>query len=509
MSLLSCMFSWETLLLCITVVLLIRYYMNQKWQVLCKLGIPHDPPSIRGLGNLGTILKDPDNIFKMDAINKKKFGYIYGNYNGLIPQITVGDPKILKHIFIKDFETFPIRQKIFTKVNGPELNSGVNLVGGQEWRRIRNTLSPTFSAAKLKQMMGIIDNCVEHTVEKLRKHVKEDDGEFQTKDIFGSLSLDVICASAFSTNLYGKDNTESIETKKMAMKFFDFTISGSPIFLLFYMFPWTETIAAKLGVTLFNKECVRYFSSLVDMVIKRRETSNLKSRTDLLQLMLEAEVPESKITQDSAKGMSRQEIVGNSLIMMLAGFETTGNAMMFLAFNLARHMDVQEKLYEEIQQALEEYGSFTYEAVNGMKYLNQCINESLRLYGPLPRNSRYAEKDFNVDGVHIPKGVMVKVPVYGMSYDEEYWDEPKLFKPERMEDMSKIDPMVFQPFGAGPRNCVGMRLALLEIRVAMCKLLNEFSFEVASDTPSAPMEVTFKGAMRPKKNFHLKAVPRN
>jgi len=98
-------------LLIVTVVLLTYYFIHQKWQVLKKLNIPHNPPSLRMFGNIGENTKDPDLLFKGQLNMKKKFGNIYGSYSGLNLEISICDSKILKHIFIKEFSSFPDRRK--------------------------------------------------------------------------------------------------------------------------------------------------------------------------------------------------------------------------------------------------------------------------------------------------------------------------------------------------------------------------------------------------------------
>ena len=503
-------FSIETLVLLGTVLLLIRYYVQKKWQVLKKLNIPHNPPSLRKLGNIMEDAKNPDSFFTTQVENKKKFGKVWGAYNGLNPEITIADPKILKQIFIKEFSIFSDRTKSFTTVSGEEMNTGVNLISGEQWKRVRNTLSPSFSSSKMKEMFGIIDGCVDATLNRLSKMLKEEDGRFEAKEVFSRLSLDVICSAAFSTNV----NAQTTDGKpppiiEKAKQTFNFSVFGRPWFLLVVLFPSFEKFLKLIKFSIFPKESMTYFSSLVDRLLKTRSGKAEKQRTDLMQLMIQAKISDEDVKNGVAKGLTKTEIVGNSMIMLLAGYETTANAMTFLAYNLATHQNIQKKLTQELQDALEEHGKLTYDVVNKMKYLDMCMNESLRLYGLLPRNSRYCDQEITIDDVTIPKGTMVIVPVYGLSHDEEYWDNPFEFNPERMEDMSKIDPIIFQPFGAGPRNCIGMRFAIMEIKLAFCKILQRFSLDVSDDTPEPPLDIVFRASVQPKKSFHLKITPRS
>ena len=507
------LFSWisvETIVLLLTVLFLIRFYIHRKWQVLKKQNIPHNPPSIRKLGNLLENIKNPNAIFTAQIENKKKFGRICGAYDGLHPRVTIYDPDVLKQIFIKEFSSFSRRSNNFRRINGKELNLGVNIISGEHWKRVRNTLSPSFSSSKMKEMFGIIDGCIDATLNRLSKILKEKDEQFEAKEVFSRLSLDVICSAAFSTKVNAQTNDgKPPQIIEKAQKAFDFSVFGRPWFLLVILFPSIERLLELFKFSIFSKETILYFSSLVDRLIQTHSSQTEKQRTDLMQLMLQARISDKDVKNGISKGLTATEIVGNSMILMLAGFDTTANAMIFLAYNLATHQDVQKKLIQELDDALEDHGKLTFDVVNKMKYLEMCINESLRLYGIVPINSRFCDKDVTIGDITISKGTRVIAPVYALSHDEEYWDKPYEFNPERMEDMSKIDPIIFQPFGAGPRNCIGMRFAMMEIKLAFCKILQRFSLDVTDDTPEPPLDVVFKASVQPKKSFHLKIKQRS
>uniref|UniRef100_A0A6G1RU84 Cytochrome P450 family 3 subfamily A member 4 n=1 Tax=Hypotaenidia okinawae TaxID=2861861 RepID=A0A6G1RU84_9GRUI len=101
------------------------------------------------------------------------------------------------------------------------------------------------------------------------------------------------------------------------------------------------------------------------------------------------------------------------------------------------------------------------------------------------------------------------IPAYVLHRDPEYWPEPDEFRPERFSKDSKesIEPYAFLPFGAGPRNCIGMRFAFLTMKVAVVVLLQNFSFRTCKDTP-IPLVLDTKGFMQPKDPIVLKMVPR-
>nr|CAB3235809.1 cytochrome P450 CYP3-like member 3 [Phallusia mammillata] len=424
---------------------------------------------------------DPDSFFKKDLERKKKFGLVYGSYAGLNPHIIVADPEILKQVQIKEFGVFRDRQRTLNRVNGKEMNKALTSATGDHWKRLRTSMSPLFSTTKLKEMIGIIEGCTDKMVENLNRILKDDDEKFSPKQVLTKLSLDVICSSAFNVDMHTQDSSnENSQLFKMAKKLFDMKRGTRIAFLLFFIFPPLQRVAELFNYSILPSESIRHFAGLVDAVIKNKDYD--QSRIDLMIQMLNLEISEAE-TKTATKGLTRNEIVGNSILMILAGFETTGNTMLFVIYNLANYKDAQERARQEVKKDVEKHGGLTYEVMSGLKYLTQCINETLRIYPAVVRNSRYCEKEITINGVTIPAGCHVDIPNYGFGRDEEYWDEPLKFKPERMEDMSKINPIVFQPFGAGPRNCIGMRFALIEMKMAISKILLNFEVDMCPDTP--------------------------
>nr|NP_001122348.1 cytochrome P450 CYP3-like member 3 [Ciona intestinalis]ABI20700.1 cytochrome P450 CYP3-like member 3 [Ciona intestinalis] len=500
--------SLETWILILTSFILIRLYIHKRWQVLKDLNIPHDPPTILGVGNMSKFFKDSDAGYKRHLELKQKFGPIYGHYIGLSPHVYVGDPEILKQIMIKEFHIFPDRQRNFQNANGKEFNDNLTAISGKQWKRVRDTLSPTFTSSKLKEMFGIVEDCADSFVQNIGTINSDDDGRFQPAVAFSKVALDSICSAAFGVNVdsQSKPQGQEPEVVKMALKLFNYPVFKNPFFLIFLMFPWTEQIAKVFDYSLLPKDCLRYFARLAKTVKKNK--TNVKQRVDIMQTLINSEITDNDVKNGATKGLTEIEVTANSLLMMFGGFETTASAMVFLAYNLAVYKDAQHKCREEIEQVIAKHGGLTYEAMNDLKYLMQCLNESLRLYPPAPMNSRYCERDITIHGLTIKKGITVQIPVYGMGRDEEFWEDPLVFKPERMLDMNEIDPMIFQPFGAGPRNCIGMRFALLEIKISFAKLLQKFHLDVCEDTPAAPIDVSFKSGMRTKQDLFLKVTAR-
>ncbi len=152
----------------------------------------------------------------------------------------------------------------------------------------------------------------------------------------------------------------------------------------------------------------------------------------------------------------------DSFLFFIAGFDTSSTLLSFMAYELCVNPDIQQRLYEEIEETHRSLNgkTLTYDVVQNMKYLDMVVSETLRLWPPAPNTDRECVKDYNHDDGQckftIEKGAVLLIPIIGLHLDEKYWDNPTKFNPERFSDDNKknITPGTYLPFGVGPRNCI-------------------------------------------------------
>merc|ERR1712233_164127 len=174
-----------------------------------------------------------------------------------------------------------------------------------------------------------------------------------------------------------------------------------------------------------------------------------------------------------------------AIVFILAGFETTASTLTSLSYCLAKNPDVLEKLVEEVDRVVEDSeGKIDQESIREMPYLEACIKETLRLLPPVFRTDRTCVKDWEEDRLFIPKGMNISVPVFAIHHDPSIWADPETFQPERFlkEQESSIQACSWLPFGGGPRQCIGERFAMVEMKIAMTKLLSKFRIEANERT---------------------------
>ncbi|XP_053212551.1 uncharacterized protein LOC128396055 [Panonychus citri] len=412
-----------------------------------------------------------------------KYGKVYGVYDGLQPHLVVGDPELLRHICVKDFHIFPQSFR-FASLHPIEESFLIN-VCGDKWKRIRSLLTPTFSSGKLKKMFSLMKVCVQDAKSQLTLMTtsKEDDSvgmeaQFDPKYFWGRYNMDVIAKCCFATSLNVYDNSDDIFLRNFT-EFFQ----GNPFKLLsFAVAPgW---ILKALKLSFFPTKNLEFLRDLTLALIEKRKNKDNKA-DDFLQLLLDLESEnepdkESESSTGKKSQLTSDEIVGASIIFLVAGYETTSTLLTWACYRLATNPEIQEKLFQEVSNS----DIFDYEVLNSLPYLDAVLSETLRIDSPIIMFQRHAHADYILPGtsVKIEKGTPVTIPIYAIHHDPEHYPEPEIYDPNRFLNGS-VKPFTFCPFGAGPRICIGMRFALINAKLSLAVLIRNFCLFTTDATP--------------------------
>ncbi|XP_063926337.1 probable cytochrome P450 6a14 [Zophobas morio] len=221
-----------------------------------------------------------------------------------------------------------------------------------------------------------------------------------------------------------------------------------------------------------------FFMNLVHEVIEYRE-KNGDSRNDFIQSLIEIKKSGSLTVED---------IAAQTFVFFLAGLETSALLMAWTLYELAKNLEIQEGLRDEICEVLEKFdGRICYQSLQEMKYFDQVMNETMRKFPPVPFVNRVCTKDYKIpeEDTIIEKGTAVVIPILGIHRDADYYPDPEKFDPGRFseENKKKMPSCAYIPFGKGPRSCIGMRLGLLQAKVGLCGLVRNFRFTLNEKTP--------------------------
>jgi cytochrome P450 len=203
--------------------------------------------------------------------------------------------------------------------------------------------------------------------------------------------------------------------------------------------------------------------------------------------------------------MSDDLIRDQLLTMLIAGHDTSTALLAWTLCLLGQHPDVLQQVQAEVDAVLGAEPP-AFEQLNGLKYLEQVIKESLRLYPPIHLGMRIAATDLEFQGYHIPAGARVLYSIYLSHRMPEYWPDPEKFDPDRFRpEQNRTRPaFVYVPFGGGPRICIGFAFAEVEVKVVLARLLQMFELTLLNDDVHAHMGAT----LEPRPGVMMKAKRR-
>uniref|UniRef100_A0A674NRT5 Cytochrome P450 3A n=1 Tax=Takifugu rubripes TaxID=31033 RepID=A0A674NRT5_TAKRU len=493
-------FSIETWTLIALVITLITVYGYAPYGFFKKVGIPGPKP----WPFIGTFLNYKKGVHHFDEECYKKYGKVWGLYDGRQPLMCIMDTGIIKTILVKEcYSNFTNRRDL--GLNGP-LRDAVSVAEDEQWKRIRGILSPSFTSGRLKEMYTIMLQHSKNLLNFLHKKVEADE-VIDVKDVFGPYSMDVVTSTAFSADIDSINHPSDpfvANIKKMVK--FNFL---NPLLIFVVLFPFTQPIFDKVDFSFFPAHVIDFFYNFLRQIKSDRNKDKKKSRVDFMQLMVNAQMQEGNEEGSSQKGLTDNEILAQAMIFIFAGYETTSSSLGFLAYNLATNPKIQKKLQEEIDKTFPGKVPPNYDDLMQLEYLDMVVNESMRVFPILSRLERMTKTSVEINGFTIPKGTVVAIPVYVLQHDKAYWPEPEAFKPERFskENKDNVDPYAYLPFGAGPRNCIGNRFALVLMKLAIAEILQHYSFVPCKET-DIPMVLNTEGLVAPKNPIKLKLKPR-
>ncbi|KAF6203283.1 hypothetical protein GE061_003701 [Apolygus lucorum] len=412
-----------------------------------------------------------------------------GFYNAVKPTIMIRDPELVHRVYTTDFGHF-VDRGVTTDPKRNPLEAHLFLLNGAKWRFMRAKLSPIFTSGKLKFMYAEMKKCVDTFIAHLEKTVPFGK-DIDMKENSVGFTIEVIssCAFGIESKSIGNPNSEFVlYSKKLFTPSTVMMIKGVTRLIA----PWLFNL---LRLKQLPKETEDFVINIVKQSFHHRLTTGY-SRNDFMQLLLQLKEKGSVEVEEHEKDeedhqesrfqmtdSAEKEVIelddgllgAQVFVFLVAGFETTSSTIYHLTYLLSQNQDCQDKAREEVNRLLAKHGDFTYDMLRELTYLSNCIDETLRLFPPVPFMFRVCTKEYTFpDGTTIPKGTAINIPVYSLHHDPKYFPEPEKFKPERFEQ--PITRGAYSPFGDGPRICIGKRFALVEIKLAMARLLHTFRF---------------------------------
>ncbi|XP_067135721.1 cytochrome P450 3A11-like [Centruroides vittatus] len=469
------------------IILALYLFLTRKYGYWKSLGIPEVPPSFF-MGSIGLDLKTNQGLQEQKWY--KKYGRIFGIYEGSTPVLMIAEPELLKDILLKDFYVFSNQRKL--KFGDPILDKRLYVQNGKKWRNLRNIMRPAFTSCKLKSISKLIEECTETLVDNLIEEAKRRK-EVDINQSLSAFTIDVIARCAFGLKIDSKKDPNN-RFVKAANELIE------PI-------PWRNVvrncfpeIATFFQLSYFEPSLILYFKSvIIEEINKRNKLINEEKPCDFLQLLIETK---ENLDENYGQRLELDDIVAQCINFFIAGYFATSATLAFTIHQLAVKPHIQERIIKEEEFILKNEGDLNYDTLNEMRYLEAVIHETLRYYSPAIRLERTTTEEYRLGstGVTLPKRTIVAVPVYAISHDPKYFQFPDKYNPERFfgENRKSIQPFTYMPFGAGPRNCIGMKFAFMEIKLALAKILYYVKFRPGSRTKHEVDFLPGRGFNRPR-----------
>ncbi|XP_026479926.1 cytochrome P450 6k1-like [Ctenocephalides felis] len=460
---------------------------QQYWQ---NRGVAVPVPPMIFLGNLGKRLTMRCSFHEMQKElydEMKEYRYA-GYYEGARRLLMLIDEELVRTVLIKDFDYFCDRPTLDLRDDNYLRHMLISLKG-THWKKVRSVMTPTFSSGKIRAMTELLRHSAKQIVQFLdeRDVTGKNEHSVDLKDLFGRYAMDIIanCAFGVQCDSLTNPNADFIQRASHIDE-----VSIPQRFLIFFVMICWPGLARYVPLNMFHHETLQFLAEVVIQTRKYRELDTKNRRNDFLQLLLDAA---SSGTEESAVLSDDRVLVAQALLFMIAGYETSSSALSSTAYELARHPEIQEKVRQE-----------TAELGHDSPYLEMVILEAMRLHPTVARLDRSVTAPYELDpstGLILQPGDIVSINVIGMHFDERHFPEPNRYDPERFspEEKAKRSPYVYLPFGAGPRNCIGARFAMLSIRLALSEILRVYEFKVGDKT-EIPMKLSTRSLLHKAAN---------
>ncbi|XP_055605999.1 cytochrome P450 9e2-like [Uranotaenia lowii] len=503
------LFSWNTILVLLCLGVAAYYFGTRNHDYFARNRIP-SPPAWPFLGNSGKWILGKASFYNVfqELYSAFPTSKVFGLFDFMGPVYVIRDFDLIKQICVKDFDSFIDRRFQFDEHSDPLFSNALFSLKGVKWKNMRSILSPAFTGSKMRHMLRFINEYCSGLNATLESMIAPGESkEFELEDFLTKVSCDIIATCAFGLQMNNVKDGEN-EFYKMSRYMTHLNNWQWFKFVLFSSFP---SLAKMLGFTLFGPECTEFMRKTIKDIIDYRDRTGTV-RQDLIHLLMLARDQKLKFEDtdrdlnnlglSTAQDYPIEEIgtipdwtldvfVSQCFVFIFGGLDTVSKVASFMAHELAIHPEVQEKLYTEIKTTLKAKGSepITYEDIQSLAYMDRVVTETLRKWPQAQFIDRVCTKPYNLDlgddkSIPLVPGDFVWIPAMPLQRDPKYFPDPERFDPDRFapERRDSLGNFVHLSFGIGPRNCLGNRFALMEMKTVFFWILSKFEITPSSRT---------------------------
>lgn len=434
------------------------------------------PPGFPLLGALPIMKKDPLK-FLLNSVRE------YGDV------VCLGGLPSQKYYFLNDphdiERVFKTRHREYVRGANFQLmrdlaGNGLFLNEGESWSRQRKLLQPAFHMQRLAAMVGTMTETTAEMVGRWIAVARRRETLEIEREVTG-LALDLAVKTLFGCEV--REQSLAVREAVTVALAYIYERVWSPANLP----SWLPTPANRR----FQRAIATIDAVVYGLIEERRSSGRLG--TDVLSMLL-------TVRDEDGEAMPDRQIRDEVVNLMVAGHETTALAICWTLFLISKHPDVERRVQEE----LDALGGSppTMAEIPNLRYLTMVLRESLRLYPPFWMFTRSPIADDEIGGHPIPAGSILMVSPYVTHRHLDYWENPEAFDPERFAPEREVSRPLFAyyPFGHGPRQCIGQRMADLECLLVLAMVLQRLRLTLV---PGQRVEPHPSLSLRSKSGFHM------
>ncbi|KAK0161242.1 hypothetical protein PV327_009735 [Microctonus hyperodae] len=385
------------------------------------------------------------------------------------PVLLVRDPDIIKEILQTKFNCFRAH-RVLNKELDPLLSKDPFFQNGDNWKISRGIFLMAFTSKKLRYLSRVVENISTMLIDNLDNQLIDKEYiEIEAKNFFADFTTNVGVNS-----LLGIENNYLVDMYVQTFrKMFDSIFEPSLIISLKNNLDFFNPITGKLLKTglvpsNINKQYQKIFNDIIEI-----RKQNASPKNDILEYIINYE-----------KKFMSNDVPAHAFAFIVESFETSSVTLSFLFYQLSQHQDIQQKVREEVFTVLEKFDNeLNHDTIREMTYMDQVINESLRMFPTAGRLMKICTEQIELSAANgercsLTPGDVVTISLEGLHNDPKLWDNPDEFNPDRFDtnsmDYKLRHKFIFLPFGSGQRMCPGMRMGLLNVKIATATILQKF-----------------------------------
>ena len=379
-------------------------------------------------------------------------------------------PDVIKHVFVTNHKNYERKSMQMKRALEPLLGDGLFISDGETWKSRRGMQTHLFD----NQHIQLYSKSMIETINEMADQWAESSSgsEINVHTEMAKLTAEIISRNLFGAEL-GAENADVVVN---AFADYQSVINQMSLSNFLGLPDWMPNVSGKIGKA---HKSAKNIHRIVDEILEKTETGGHK---DTLASYLMQANQEGHVGCPVSGVITREQIRNEIIVLFMAGHETTANVLAWAWYLISKSPDVAKKFYAEIDEVIGD-SEASFEDVNKLVYTRAILDETMRLYPPVPILSRQSLHEDEIRGRKIPPNSIMLVVPWLIQRHKKFWDKPDHFIPERfLPGAPKPIKFTYLPFSAGPRVCIGKSFGLTESVLSLAILGKRFRLEMDQAT---------------------------